>query len=127
VTRTRCVLAYSGGLDTSVAIHWLGERGYDVVTLTADLGEAKDADAVAERAIQTGALAAHVVDARRAFVEDFCFPTLAAGALPKRDLITYRRGSVRIKDRPALERAACERYEIVRREATRLMETARPA
>ena len=55
MTRTRCVLAYSGGLDTSVAIHWLGERGYDVVTLTADLGEAKDADAVAERAIHTGA------------------------------------------------------------------------
>ena len=81
MTRTRCVLAYSGGLDTSVAIHWLGERGYDVVTLTADLGEAKDADAVAERAIHTGAVAAHVVDARRAFVEDFCFPTLAAGAL----------------------------------------------
>jgi hypothetical protein len=53
--------------------------------------------------------------------------TLAAGALPKRDLITYRRGSVRIKDRPALARAACERYEIGRREATRLMETARPA
>jgi argininosuccinate synthase len=81
MTRRRCVLAYSGGLDTSVAIHWLSEHGYDVITLTADLGEAKDVEAVATRAIATGATAAHVVDARRTFVEQFCFPTLAAGAL----------------------------------------------
>ena len=53
--------------------------------------------------------------------------TLAAGALQKRGLITYRRGSVRIKDRAGLEKAACECYEIVRREATRLLESARPA
>ncbi len=79
--RERCVLAYSGGLDTSVAIHWLGEHGYDVVTLTADLGEAKQVDAVAERALAAGAVSAHVADARRMFVEEFCFPTLAAGAL----------------------------------------------
>ena len=52
--------------------------------------------------------------------------TLAAGALQKRGLITYRRGSVRIKDRAGLEKAACECYEIVRREAIRLMETDRP-
>src|SRR6202040_1086653 len=78
----RCVLAYSGGLDTSVAIRWLQEHlGYEVITLTADLGESKDVDAVAQRAIATGAVSAHVVDARRIFVEHFCFPTLAAGAL----------------------------------------------
>jgi len=79
--RERCVLAYSGGLDTSVAIHWLRERGYDVVALTADLGEAKDVDAIATRALHTGAIAAHVVDARRVFIDEFCHPTLAAGAL----------------------------------------------
>ncbi|MBV9100646.1 MAG: argininosuccinate synthase [Candidatus Dormibacteraeota bacterium] len=78
----RCVLAYSGGLDTSVAIRWLQEQlGYEVVTLTADLGEAKDVDAVAARALRTGAVSAHVVDAKRIFIEHFCFPTLAAGAL----------------------------------------------
>jgi argininosuccinate synthase len=81
-TRERCVLAYSGGLDTSVAIRWLQEElGYDVVTLTADLGESKDVDAVAARALRTGALSAHIADARRVFVDAFCFPTLAAGAL----------------------------------------------
>jgi CRP-like cAMP-binding protein len=53
--------------------------------------------------------------------------TLAAGALQKRGLITYRRGSVQIKDRPGLERAACECYAVVRREASRLMEDGRPA
>ena len=81
-TRQRCVLAYSGGLDTSVAIRWLQEElGYDVITLTADLGESKNVDAVATRALRTGALSAHVADARRVFVDAFCFPTLAAGAL----------------------------------------------
>ena len=82
MTTERCVLAYSGGLDTSVAIRWLQDHlGYEVITLTADLGESKDVDAVAQRAIATGAVSAHVVDARRIFVEQFCFPTLAAGAL----------------------------------------------
>ena len=60
-TRERCVLAYSGGLDTSVAIRWLQEElGYDVITLTADLGESKDVDAVATRALRTGALSTGV-------------------------------------------------------------------
>ena len=79
----RCVLAYSGGLDTSVAVRWLREElGYDVVTVTADLGgEGRDAGTVIERALRAGAVAAHVVDARRVFVEHFVFPTLSAGAL----------------------------------------------
>jgi argininosuccinate synthase len=83
--RPRCVLAYSGGLDTSVAIRWLIDNlGYDVVTLTVDLGETSDVDAVARRALATGASSAHVADARRVFIEEFCFPTLAAGALYER-------------------------------------------
>ncbi len=80
--RPRCVLAYSGGLDTSVAIPWMTENlGYDVVALSIDLGEAKDLDAVQHRALRTGAVAAYVVDARRLFVENFAFPSLMAGAL----------------------------------------------
>jgi argininosuccinate synthase len=77
------VLAYSGGLDTSVALRWLQEElNYEVVTLTADLGgEARDATLISERALRAGAVAAHVVDARRAFIEHFVFPTLSAGAL----------------------------------------------
>jgi len=77
------VLAYSGGLDTSVAVHWLQEElGFEVITLTADLGgEGRDAAAITERALRAGAVAAHVVDARRVFVEHFVYPTLSAGAL----------------------------------------------
>jgi argininosuccinate synthase len=78
----RCVLAYSGGLDTSVAIRWLQERlGYEVVTCTADIGEVRDIDEVTDRALRNGAAAAYAVDARRLFVEEFCFPTLAASAV----------------------------------------------
>ncbi len=74
-----------------------------------------------DRFVLTHEFLSHMLGAERPSV------TLAAGALQKRDLITYRRGSVQIKDRPGLERAACECYGIVRREASRLMEDGRTA
>ena len=75
------VLAYSGGLDTSVAVPWLREtRGVDVVTLTADVGAGASSDEVLARAIAGGAREALAVDARAAFVTDFVWPTLQAGA-----------------------------------------------
>jgi argininosuccinate synthase len=78
----RCILAYSGGLDTSVAIPWMIENlGLEVVALSIDLGEAKDLRAIQEKALRTGAVAAYVVDARRLFLEGFAFPSLMAGAL----------------------------------------------
>ena len=68
----RCVLAYSGGLDTSVAIPWMRENlDTEVIALSIDLGEARDLRTVQERALRTGATAAYVVDARRLFVENF--------------------------------------------------------
>jgi argininosuccinate synthase len=79
----KVVLAYSGGLDTSVAIKWLKEN-YDVevVTLTADLGaNDRDLESVREKAIKIGAVKAIVVDAREIFVNHFIFPALQAGAL----------------------------------------------
>ncbi|MFN2568453.1 MAG: argininosuccinate synthase, partial [Candidatus Dormibacteria bacterium] len=78
----RCILAYSGGLDTSVAIRWLTEElGYEVITVTADLGEARDVESITDRALASGATRAHTADAREAFLEGFAFPTLMAGAL----------------------------------------------
>jgi len=78
----RIVLAFSGGLDTTVAVHWLTQtRGFEVIALTADLGSQPDLQAIRERALAAGAIAAHVVDARRHFVERFCWPALQAGAL----------------------------------------------
>jgi len=81
----RLVLAYSGGLDTSVAIRWLAERGYEVVALTVDLGEKKDLQEIQRRALRTGAVAAYVVDGRIAFLRDFVWPSLQAGAMYERE------------------------------------------
>ncbi len=78
----RVVLAYSGGLDTSVAVPWLREsHGYDVVALTADVGGGADLPAISARALAAGASVAIGVDARAAFVESYVWPALQAGAI----------------------------------------------
>jgi argininosuccinate synthase len=77
----KVVLAYSGGLDTSVAIKWLNERGWEVITLTVDLGGPKNLKEVKEKALKLGAKKAILVDARDLFVRYFVFPALQAGAL----------------------------------------------
>lgn len=78
----KCVLAYSGGLDTSVAIKWIQERySMEVITVTVDVGHARDLEAVREKALRTGAVKAFVKDAREDFVRYFVFPSLQAGAI----------------------------------------------
>jgi len=79
----KVVLAYSGGLDTSVAIRWINENYHmDVITLTADLGgEKRDMPAIQEKAVNVGAVKALVVDAKELFVRHFVFPALRADAL----------------------------------------------
>jgi len=86
VTENRkIVLAYSGGLDTSVAIRWLKDLGWDVIAFTVDLGEKKDLDAVQARALKTGASAAYVADGRQPFLELFVWPSLQAGAVYEKE------------------------------------------
>ena len=79
---TKIVVAYSGGLDTSVMVKWLMEK-YDaeIVTATGDLGQQKELIGVREKALKTGVTNAHVVDLTKEFVTDFIFPSLKAGAL----------------------------------------------
>ena len=78
----KIVLAYSGGLDTSVAIRWLQEQyGSDIATLTMDLGGQVDLEAARQRALDIGAIRADVMDAREEFVRDFVWPALRAGAI----------------------------------------------
>lgn len=78
----RIVLAYSGGLDTSVAIPWLAERyGVEIVTVTLDLGQGRELDEVRERALSAGAVRSHVLDAREEFARDYILPALEANAL----------------------------------------------
>ena len=80
--RDTVVLAYSGGLDTSVAVPWIREKyDMDVITLTVDLGQARDLDLVKNRAVAAGAKKAYVYDAKEMFVEHFVFPALQAGAI----------------------------------------------
>ena len=80
--KTRVVLAYSGGLDTSVAIPWIKEQ-YDaeVITLTVDLGQERDLEEVRQKALRTGAARAVVADLKEAFVREFVWPALQAGAI----------------------------------------------
>ena len=78
----KIVLAYSGGLDTTVAVRWLTEtRGFDVIALTVDLGSQPDLEAIRGRALAAGAVKAYVLDGRQPFIERFCWPALKAGAL----------------------------------------------
>ncbi len=78
----RIVLAYSGGLDTSVAIPWLAERyGAEVIAVTLDLGQGKELSDVRERAVAVGAVRAHVIDVREEFARDYILPALQAGAV----------------------------------------------
>jgi argininosuccinate synthase len=83
-TRTqdrRVVLAYSGGLDTSVVTRWLTERGWQVVCMTADMGFLEADDELETRARAAGAIGFEMHDLRDEFARAFCFPALMAGAM----------------------------------------------
>ncbi len=84
----KIVLAYSGGLDTSVILKWIGESyGAEVVTFTADIGQGEEVDEAREKALATGASRAYAVDLVDEFVEDFVFPVLRAGAVYENDYL----------------------------------------
>ena len=78
----RVVLAYSGGLDTSVILRWLIETyRCEVVAFCADLGQGEELIPIREKALRTGAVGVHIADLRDEFVADFVFPMLRANAL----------------------------------------------
>ena len=78
---SKVVLAYSGGLDTSVCIPWLREeKGLDVIAFAADLGQGEDLEAIRQKALDSGAVQAVIKDMRREFVEEFVWPAVRAGA-----------------------------------------------
>src|ERR1700730_16801797 len=82
MARDKVILAYSGGLDTSVMVPWIGEKyNLDVVAFTVDLGQGEDIDKIRQKALKTGAVDAVAMDARNLFVDCFVFPALMAGAL----------------------------------------------
>src|SRR4029077_7315554 len=78
----KVVLAYSGGLDTSIIIPWLKENyAYDVIAMVADIGQGEDLDAVVAKAYKTGAAKVVVRDMREEFLTDYVFPAISAGAV----------------------------------------------
>lgn len=80
--REKVVLAYSGGLDTSVAIRWIQEEyGLDVIAVSIDVGGPPSDDDIIARALRNGALKAELVDAKEEFIEDYVWPSLKANAM----------------------------------------------
>jgi len=78
----KVVLAYSGGLDTSVAVRWLQEKyNLEVITLTVDIGNVPDLEAIRQKALKVGAIKAIVIDAKEAFIKSYVFPALQADAI----------------------------------------------
>ncbi len=82
MSRQKVVLAYSGGLDTSILVRILtDEYGYDVIACHADVGESRDTGKLREKAKKAGAIATEIVDAKEEFASQFCWPALQANAL----------------------------------------------
>ena len=69
--KEKVILAYSGGLDTSVSIKWLVDEGYDVIACCLDIGEGRDTEFIKKKALQVGAIESYAIDAREEFSQDF--------------------------------------------------------
>ncbi|WP_277656791.1 argininosuccinate synthase [Seleniivibrio woodruffii] len=81
MAKDKVVLAYSGGLDTSVILKWLQLKGYDVVAYVADLGQLPDVDAIREKAMKSGAVDFYALDLKEEFVNDFVFEAVKFNAV----------------------------------------------
>ena len=79
--KEKVILAYSGGLDTSVILHWLIKEGFDVVAFIADVGQSEDFLAAKENALKIGASKVYIADLKREFVTDFIFRAIKANAV----------------------------------------------
>lgn len=82
MSKNKIVVAYSGGLDTSVMVHWL-KSNYDaeIITFTGDLGQTKELTGLKEKALKSGASKVYIKDLRKEFLEDYVYPSLKAGAM----------------------------------------------
>ncbi len=81
MSKGKVCLAYSGGLDTSIILAWLLEQGYEVIAFMANIGQEEDFEAAREKALAIGATKYVLVDVRKQFVEDVCFPAIQANAI----------------------------------------------
>jgi argininosuccinate synthase len=103
----RAVLAYSGGLDTSIIVPWLKEHyGCEVVCYCSDVGQGAELDGLEARARKSGASDVRVEDLRLPFVRDFCFPALRAGAIYEGSYLLGARWRARSRPAPTRSRTA---------------------
>lgn len=110
----KVVLAYSGGLDTSVIVPWLKNNyGCEVVCFCADLGQEEELDGLEEKAIASGASKLYVRDLREEFLTDFVFPTLRAGAVYEREYLLGTSFARPLIAKHMVEIAALERADAV--------------
>ena len=86
--KEKVVLAYSGGLDTSIILTWLKEeKDMDVIAVCVDVGQKQDFSALKEKALKTGASKVYVIDAKESFISDYAFKGLRAGAIYEDDYL----------------------------------------
>ncbi len=78
MTKEKVVLAYSGGLDTSVAVKWLADKGYDVIAVGLDVGEGKDLEFVKQKALTVGASQSYTIDAKKRVCGGFCASSITS-------------------------------------------------
>lgn len=81
MSKQKLILAYSGGLDTSVILKWLEQKGYDVIACVVDVGQKENFEEVRQKALNTGASKVYIEDLREEFVTDFIFPAIQGNAL----------------------------------------------
>jgi argininosuccinate synthase len=82
MSKEKIVLAYSGGLDTSVSVKWIQEKyGYDVIAVSLDVGEGKDLEAIKNKALKVGAIKSYMIDAKEMLAKEYILPALKANCL----------------------------------------------
>ncbi len=114
----KVVLAYSGGLDTSVILKWLIEEGYEVIAYVANVGQEENFDEIKEKAVKTGASKVYVEDLRKPFVTDFIFPALMGNAIYEGRYLLGTALARPIISQKQIEIAAKEKAEYVSHGAT---------
>ena len=111
--KEKVILAYSGGLDTSIIVKWLSLKGFDVICFVGNVGQKENFDAIEKKALQTGATKVYTEDLREEFVTDYIFPALRANAIYEG---RYLLGTV--LSRPLLAR---KQIEIAEKEGTNIV------
>ena len=118
MAKEKLVLAYSGGLDTSVILRWLAEKGFEVTCFVGNVGQKEDFSEIEQKALKTGASKVYVEDLRQEFVTDFIFPSIRGNAIYERRYLLGTSLARPLLAKAQIEVAAREGAEYVSHGAT---------